>query len=112
MISCFDQDRSLWSRLSKPVTEPRPQGAVHPAKDLGLAGWVAYADVTLAHGVRVSAGESYSISTGNRPTRYYQPQARVVAWTAEWRRFGLTEKQYAYEKFRTHLFATGVRLGL
>src|SRR5712692_10484375 len=39
MISCFDPDRSLWSRLCKPVTEPRPQGAVsgcnHAVRDLG-----------------------------------------------------------------------------
>jgi hypothetical protein len=79
----------------------------------------AWGEVAVARGVRLSLGGSYSVNTGSRPTRYYQPQARVVvplkgkaSWTAEWRWFGFTERRYAYENFRTHLFATGLRLGL
>lgn len=106
-------------RSDLPFLEPQTfTRAISAYRDNGHHGG-GWADVTLARGVRLSLGGSYSINAGSRPTRYYQPQARVVApvagkvaWTAEWRWFGFTERRYAYENFHTHLFATGLRLGL
>ncbi len=106
-------------RSDLPILEPQTfTRAVSAYRDNGHHGG-AWAEVTLAREVRLSLGGSYSINAGSRPTRYYQPQARVVAplvgkvaWTAEWRWFGFTERRYAYENFHTHLFATGLRLGL
>jgi len=57
------------------------------------------------------------ISSGSRPTRYYQPLARLsvpfskkVSWKTEWRWYGLGEEFYLYEGFRTHTVTTGLRL--
>jgi hypothetical protein len=73
----------------------------------------AYAGLT----PHLSLGGSYFVSSGSRPTGYYQPLARVavplykhVAWTAEWRYYGFGEVFYLYEGFRAHLFMTGLRL--
>jgi hypothetical protein len=79
-------------------------------------------DVTLPwiHGLpaaKFTAGGSLFISSGSRPTDYYQPLARVslpiqkhVYWNTEWRYYGFGEDFYSYEAFRTHLFQTGIRL--
>ena len=79
----------------------------------------AYGEINLARNVRLSLGGSLSVNSGSRPTRYYQPQARVevplagrVSWTAEWRWYGFTERRFAYENFRTHIIATGFQLHL
>jgi hypothetical protein len=87
-------------------------------RDNGHHGSV-WADVNLARGARLGWGGSYSLISGSRPTRYYQPQAQMlvplagkVSWTADWRWYGFTQKLYAFENFRTHTFATGLRLGL
>jgi hypothetical protein len=106
-------------RSDLPFLEPQTfSRAVSAYRDNGHHGG-GWADVTLTHGVKLSLGGSYSINAGSRPTRYYQPQGRVTAplvkkvtWTAEWRWFGFTERRYAYENFHTHVFATGLQLGL
>ena len=65
---------------------------------------------------QVSLGGTYFVSAGSRPTRYYQPAGRVqmplntrVAWTAEWRWYGMAEPFYSFEGFRAHTFSTGLR---
>jgi hypothetical protein len=65
----------------------------------------------------ISAGGSFFISSGSRPTRYYQPLAKLwlpvnkhVSWFAEWTYYGYGEPFYLYEDFRAHLATTGIRL--
>jgi hypothetical protein len=67
---------------------------------------------------KISLGGSMFLSSGTRPTKYYQPLGRFsvpvhkqVQWFTEWRWYGLSEMFYLYEGFRTHLFVTGLRLG-
>jgi hypothetical protein len=67
---------------------------------------------------RIDLGASLAFAAGSRPTRYYQPQARFLApvwgklaWQAEWRWFGFTERRYAFENFHAHLLATGLQFG-
>ena len=106
-------------RSDLPYLEPQTQDtALSHYRDDGHHGG-AYVEVNLARNARLNLGGSYSINTGSRPTRYYQPQARVllplagkVTWTADWRWYGFTERRYAFENFHTHTFATGLRLGL
>ena len=69
------------------------------------------------HSPRLSLGGSYFRSSGSRPTEYCQPTVRLtapvskhVAWYTEWLWYGFSEPFYLYEGFRTHLFATGLRL--
>ena len=66
---------------------------------------------------KISLGGSLFVSSGTRPTNYYQPLGRLsfpvrkhVQWYAEWRYYGLSEPIYLYEGFRTHLYITGLRL--
>jgi len=66
---------------------------------------------------KLTAGGSLLVSSGSRPTRYYQPVAKLFlpfskrsAVFAEWRYYGYGEAFYLYEAFRTHLFTTGLRL--
>ena len=66
---------------------------------------------------KLSAGGSMVISTGTRPTRYYQPLGRLslplhkhVSWNTEWRWYGFGEQIYLFEGFRAHVFMTGLRL--
>ena len=66
---------------------------------------------------KLTAGGSFFISSGSRPTSYYQPVVRLFLpvrknWTgfAEWRYYGYGEAFYLYEGFRTHLVTTGLRL--
>jgi hypothetical protein len=68
---------------------------------------------------RLSLGGSFFRSTGSRPTRYYQPQARVafpigahVQFYTEWRWYSLAQPFYLYEGFRTHQFVTAIRWSL
>jgi hypothetical protein len=65
---------------------------------------------------RISAGGSMFISSGSRPTTYYQPiatfwlpLAKPVSWFAEWRYYGYGEIFYLYEGFRSQLVTTGLR---
>ena len=66
---------------------------------------------------RLSLGGSFFFSSGSRPTQYYQPLMRCtesinkhLTWYTEWRWYGFAEPFYLYEGFRTHLFATGLRV--
>ena len=66
---------------------------------------------------RLSLGGSLFVSSGSRPTSYYQPMAKLslpiqkhVYWNTEWRWFGFSEPYYTYEAFRAHAFMTGLRL--
>jgi hypothetical protein len=66
---------------------------------------------------RISAGGNFFISSGSRPTDFFQPVGRAVvpashgiAWVSEWTYYGYGESFYAYEGFRTHLITTGIRI--
>ncbi len=66
---------------------------------------------------KISAGGSFFISSGSRPTQYYQPTAKLTvplskkfSWFAEWSYYGYGEAFYLYEGFRTHIVTTGLRL--
>jgi hypothetical protein len=68
-------------------------------------------------GAKLTTGGSLFISSGSRPSRYYQPLARLalpfgkhVFWNTEWQYYGYGEQFYLYEGFRTHIFMTGLRL--
>jgi hypothetical protein len=72
--------------------------------------------ISKAGSARIAAGGTLWHSTGSRPSRFYQPQARVqlplhakVLLLAEWRYFGFGQPFYRYETFRTHQFFTGLR---
>ncbi len=65
---------------------------------------------------RISAGGSALLTSGSRPTTYYQPLAKVtvpitdrIGWFAVWQYYGFGETYYLYENFRTNLFTTGLR---
>jgi len=65
---------------------------------------------------KLTAGGSFFISSGSRPTSYYTPLATLwvpvvkhVNWFTEWRYYGYGEAFYLYEGFHTHLFTTGLR---
>ncbi len=62
------------------------------------------------------AGGSLLISSGSRPTSYFQPMVKLtvptgkhLAWFAEWQYYGYGEAFYLYEGFRTHLGTIGMR---
>jgi hypothetical protein len=69
-----------------------------------------------AYSPRLSLGGSLFISSGSRPTEYYQPLIRLItptrkhlAWYGEWRYYGFGEPLYYYEGFRTHMLSVGLR---
>ncbi len=64
----------------------------------------------------VSFGGTMYISSGSRPTQYYQPLARLtvplykhVQWIAEWRWYSMAEMFYGVEDFRSNQFTTSLR---
>jgi hypothetical protein len=66
---------------------------------------------------KLTAGGSFFISSGSRPSSYYQPIAKLwlplsksLNWFTEWQYYGYGEAFYLYEGFRTHLVTTGLRL--
>ena len=66
---------------------------------------------------KLAAGGSLFVSSGSRPTSYYQPQAKLwvplgshVSWFTQWAYYGYGEAFYLYEGFRTNLITTGVRI--
>ncbi len=70
-------------------------------------------------GRRLSLGGSLFVSSGSRPTQYYQPIGRVslplhrkASGFGEWRWYNLGERFYLYEGFRTHHFILGLRLAM
>jgi hypothetical protein len=63
-----------------------------------------------------SFGGSFFKSSGSRPTGYYQPMIRVsvpiykhMQWNAEWRYYGLNERFYSYENFRSNQIMASIR---
>lgn len=65
---------------------------------------------------KITVGGSFFISSGSRPSNYYQPLATLwlpiakkISWFAEWRYYGYGEAFYLYEGFRTNLVTTGLR---
>jgi hypothetical protein len=68
-------------------------------------------------GAKLTAGGSLFIASGTRPSRYYQPLARLslplhkhVNWNTEWQYYGFGEQFFLFEGFRTHVFMTGLRV--
>ena len=66
---------------------------------------------------RLAFGGSLFVSSGSRPTTYYQPLARLsvplhknLAWNSEYRFYGYGEIFYQYEGFRAHLLQTGLKI--
>jgi hypothetical protein len=75
--------------------------------DLALPGYAKLAP-------RLAFGGSLFISSGSRPTTYYQPLARLslplhkgLVWKSEYRYYGYDEAFYQYEGFRAHILQTG-----
>ncbi|HTS49121.1 MAG TPA: hypothetical protein VMH05_14320 [Bryobacteraceae bacterium] len=65
----------------------------------------------------ITAGGTLFISSGSRPTNYYQPLVRLtvplhkhVQWISEWRWYSMSELFYVFENFQTNQFMTSVRL--
>jgi hypothetical protein len=63
-----------------------------------------------------SFGGSLFISSGSRPTNYYQPLARVsiplhkhVQWNTEWRWYSMSEAFFLFENFRSNQIVTSLR---
>jgi len=84
-------------------------------------GATALIDLNWPHGKRfapkLSAGGSMFISSGSRPTSYYQPQVKLwvplgshVSWFTQWSYYGYGEAFYLYEGFRADLITTGLRI--
>jgi hypothetical protein len=66
--------------------------------------------------IQLAAGGAAVLTSGSRPTNYYQPTARLVipmtkrvGLFGEWRYYGLGEAYYGYESFRAHLLTVGLR---
>lgn len=85
----------------------------HTASTLVDVALPGYAKLT----PRLAIGGSLFISSGSRPSTYYQPLARLsvplrrnVAWKSEYRYYGYGETFYQYEGFRAHILETGLTL--
>ena len=77
----------------------------------------AAVNVALYGGAKLTLGGSMFLSHGSRPTRFYEPVARLsvplgkhVYWNTEWQYYGYGEEIYMFEGFRTHVFQTGLRV--
>jgi len=72
---------------------------------------------TMVTGIKwFSFGGSLFLSTGSRPTNYYQPLARVsiplhkhVQWNTEWRWYSMSEAFFLFENFRSNQVMTSLR---
>lgn len=71
---------------------------------------------TLGLSPKISAGGSFFISSGSRPTSYFQPLAKLwlplgkkLDWFAQWAYYGYGEAFYLYEGFRSNMVTTGLR---
>jgi hypothetical protein len=65
---------------------------------------------------KLSFGGSMVATAGSRPSRYYQPQGKLlvplrknIQLYTEWQWYGLRQPFYDYEGFRAHTLLTGVR---
>jgi hypothetical protein len=63
-----------------------------------------------------SFGGSLFVSSGSRPTQYYQPLARFslplnkhMRWNTEWRYYSMSEAFYSFENFRSNQLMTSLR---
>jgi len=63
-----------------------------------------------------SFGGTLYVSSGSRPTNYYQPLARLtlpvhphVQWITEWRWYSMAEAFYAFENFQSNQVTTSLR---
>jgi len=73
--------------------------------------------LTMLTGVKwLSFGGSLFISSGSRPTRYYQPLARLsiplnkhIRWNTEWRWYSMAEDFFLFENFRSNQVVTSLR---
>jgi hypothetical protein len=70
-----------------------------------------------AIGPKVTAGGSLFISSGSRPSNYFQPIVTLwaplmkhVTWFGEWRYYGYAETFNPYENFHTSLVTVGLRV--
>ncbi|MDR3704005.1 MAG: MtrB/PioB family outer membrane beta-barrel protein, partial [Candidatus Sulfopaludibacter sp.] len=66
---------------------------------------------------KLTFGGSLFVSSGSRPSQFYQPMARVsvpvtkhISCNAEWQWYGFAEQFYLYEGFRTHMLLVALRL--
>ena len=66
---------------------------------------------------KLTLGGSLFISSGSRPSRFYQPMALLsvplikhVSWNAKWLWYGFGEEFYLNEGFRTHMLLMSLRL--
>ncbi len=73
--------------------------------------------VALPAKAKLTFGGSLFVSSGSRPSRYYEPLAKLsvplykhVDWNSEWQYYGYGEQFYLFEGFRTHIFMTGLRV--
>lgn len=64
----------------------------------------------------LSVGGSFVTTSGSRPSRYYQPQGKILIPIipklqafGEWRWFGLNQPYYSYEGFRANMILAGFR---
>ena len=65
----------------------------------------------------ITMGGTAFISSGSRPTTYYQPLVRLtvpiqkhVQWISEWRWYSMSEVFYVFENFQSNQFMTSLRL--
>ena len=65
---------------------------------------------------KLEAGGSLLLSSGSRPTSFFQPNAKLwfpvdrhVSLFAQWQYYGYGEPFYLFEGFRTHLVTAGLR---
>jgi hypothetical protein len=65
---------------------------------------------------KLSFGGSMVTTAGSRPSRYYQPQGKLLMPLSnhfqlygEWQWYGLNQPFYFYEGFRAHTVMTGIR---
>ena len=72
---------------------------------------------TMVTGVKwFSFGGSFFLSSGSRPTNYYQPLVRLsvplhkhVQWNTEWRWYSMSEAFFAFENFASNQLTTSLR---
>jgi hypothetical protein len=73
--------------------------------------------LALFRGSRIDMGYGIISASGSHPLIYHQPRAaleipitRRFSWINEWRYYDLNEKLYQYEKFRSNLITSSVRV--
>jgi hypothetical protein len=66
---------------------------------------------------KITAGGSLCVTSGSRPTKYYQPTATLwlptgkhLTWFGEWHYYGFGEPFFTYEDFHAHTITAGVRI--